>query len=147
MEIKKEEIIYNTKLNNKLNYDNSFMGNHNISNNTTLEMTLNNISFENQEKKDIKEKKEEKEKKYIKKEPLISEELKEQIEEMVDKEFEMQYKELNNYYEEIIEELLNEQEIVFNKNEILKQKYNALVKYIKNYCRKGNIDYESLISD
>ena len=75
----------------------------------------------------------------------ISETLKKEIEDMVDKQFEEEYKKLNNEYEEKMEELLNEQEKIFNKNEILNAKYLALEKYLKNYCRKANIDYESLI--
>ena len=143
-EIKQEEIIYKASLNEKLNYDNSLGDNNDISNDTTLEMTLSNISLKNQEKNNINDKKA---KKAKNKEPIITEELKEQIEKMVDKEFELQYKELNNYYEQKVEELLNEQETIFNKNEILKQQFNSLVKYIKNYCRKANIDYEALITN
>ena len=143
-EIKQEEIIYKASLNEKLNYDNSLGDNNDISNDTTLEMTLSNISLKNQEKNNINDKKA---KKAKNKEPIITEELKEQIEKMVDKEFELQYKELNNYYEQKVEELLNEQETIFNKNEILKQQFNSLVRYIKNYCRKANIDYEALITN
>ena len=143
-EIKQEEIIYKASLNEKLNYDNSLGDNNDISNDTTLEMTLSNISLKNQEKNNINDKKA---KKAKNKEPIITEELKEQIEKMVDKEFELQYKELNNYYGQKVEELLNEQETIFNKNEILKQQFNSLVKYIKNYCRKANIDYEALITN
>ena len=144
-EIKQEETIYKATLNDKLNYyDNSLGDNNDISNNTTLEMTLSNISLKNQEKNNINDKKA---KKAKNKEPIITEELKEQIEKMVDKEFELQYKELNNYYEQKVEELLNEQETIFNKNEILKQQFNSLVRYIKNYCRKANIDYETLITN
>ena len=143
-EIKQEEIIYKASLNEKLNYDNSLGDNNDISNDTTLEMTLSNISLKNQEKNNINDKKA---KKAKNKEPIITDELKEQIEKMVDKEFELQYKELNNYYEQKVEELLNEQETIFNKNEILKQQFNSLVKYIKNYCRKANIDYEALITN
>ena len=143
-EIKQEEIIYKASLNEKLNYDNSLGDNNDISNDTTLEMTLSNISLKNQEKNNINDKKA---KKAKNKEPIITEELKEQIEKMVDKEFELQYKELNNYYEQKVEELLNEQETIFNKNEILKQQFNSLVRYIKNYCRKANIDYETLITN
>lgn len=144
-EIKQEETIYKATLNDKLNYyDNSLGDNNDISNDTTLEMTLSNISLKNQEKNNINDKKA---KKAKNKEPIITEELKEQIEKMVDKEFELQYKELNNYYEQKVEELLNEQETIFNKNEILKQQFNSLVRYIKNYCRKANIDYETLITN
>ena len=143
-EIKQEETIYKATLNDKLNYDNSLGDNNDISNNTTLEMTLSNISLKNQEKNNINDKKAKKPKNN---EPVITEELKDHIEKMVDKEFELQYKELNNYYEQKVEELLNEQETIFNKNEILKQQFNSLVRYIKNYCRKANIDYETLITN
>ena len=143
-EIKQEEIIYKDTLNNKLNYDNSFRDNNDTSNDSTLEVTLSNISLKNQEKNNINDKKAKKPKNN---EAVITEELKDHIEKMVDKEFELQYKELNNYYEQKIEELLNEQETIFNKNEILKQQFNSLVKYIKNYCRKANIDSETLITN
>ena len=145
--IKQEEINYNTKLNNKLNYDNSFWDNNDISNNTSLEMNLNNIYLEKQEKNNINHKKQKQQIKHLNKEPIITEEFKEIIEDMIDKQFELQYNELNNYYEQKVEELLNEQEKIFNKNQILKQKFNSLVKYIKNYCRKANIDYEALLTN
>ena len=75
----------------------------------------------------------------------IPPELKEQIEKMVDKQFEEEYKKLNAEYDEIIEELLQEQEEISNKNEIIKAKYEALEEYLKNYCKKANIDYNDLL--
>ena len=66
---------------------------------------------------------------------------------LVDKQFEEEYTKLNNEYEEKIEELLIEQEKIFNKNEMLKAKCNALENYLKNYCKKANIDYDSLLSN
>ena len=79
--------------------------------------------------------------------PKFLEELKEQIENMVDKQFEEEYQKLYSEYEEKIEELLNEQEMICNKSEILKAKCNALENYVKNYCKKANIDYDSLLKE
>ena len=78
---------------------------------------------------------------------IITEEFKQEIEKMVDQQFEKEYIKLNNEYEEKIEELLNEQEEIFNRHEILKAKYNSLEKYLKNYCKKAGIDYDSLLLD
>ena len=75
----------------------------------------------------------------------IPPELKEQIEKIVDKQFEEEYKKLNAEYDEKIEELLQEQEEISNKNEIIKAKYEALEEYLKNYCKKANIDYNDLL--
>ena len=77
----------------------------------------------------------------------IPPELKEQIEKMVDKQFEEEYKKLNAEYEEKIEELIQEQEEIANKNEIVKAKYEALEEYLKNYCKKANIDYNELLKN
>ena len=77
----------------------------------------------------------------------IPPELKEQIEKMVDKQFEEEYKKLNAEYDEKIEELLQEQEEISNKNEIIKAKYEALEEYLKNYCKKANIDYNDLLKN
>ena len=79
--------------------------------------------------------------------PVITEEFKEELEKMLDEKFEEEYNQLNTDYEEKIEELLIEQEKVFNKNEIIKAKYNALEKYLRYFCKKANIDYESLDKD
>lgn len=88
-----------------------------------------------------------KEKKKKSKMPIMIEEFKDEIEKLVDKQFEEEYTKLNNEYEEKIEELLIEQEKIFNKNEMLKAKCNALENYLKNYCKKANIDYDSLLSN
>ena len=82
-----------------------------------------------------------------KKKPIITNEMKDQIEKMVDQQFEEEYNKLNNEYEEKIEELLIEQEKVINKNDIIKAKYDALEAYLKNYCKMANIDYDSLLKD
>ena len=85
--------------------------------------------------------------KKAKKKPIITEEMKEQIEKIVDLQFEEEYRKLNDEYEEKIEELLIEQEKIINKNEIIKAKYDALESYLKNYCKMANIDYENLLKD
>ena len=77
----------------------------------------------------------------------IPPELKEQIENMVDKQFEEEYRKLNAEYEEKIEELIQEQEDISNRNEIIKAKYEALEEYLKNYCKKANIDYNELLKN
>ena len=78
---------------------------------------------------------------------IISTELKEKIEKMVDIQFEKEYKKIKDEYDEKIEELLNEQEKVYNKTEILKSKILSLERYLKYYCRKENIDYQSLLEE
>ena len=78
---------------------------------------------------------------------IISKEFKEEIQKMVDKQFEKEFKRLKNEYDTKIEGLLKEQEKVFNKTEILKSKVLALERYLKYYCRKQNIDYQSLLND
>ena len=114
------------------NYERSYlndttMANSNYINNTSkLDLTQNSIDIENKE---------------------ISPEIKEQIERMVDAQFEETYKNINAEYDSKIEELLNEQEEICNKNEIIKAKYEALEEYLKNYCKRMNIDYESLLRD
>ena len=110
--------------------------------NNSINTTLNQNSFILPEKLNERELNEKNDKK---KTIIISENYKNQIEEIVDKQFEEEYKKLNNEYEEKMEELLNEQEKIVNMNEILKAKYFALERYLKNYCRKANIDYECLI--
>ena len=110
--------------------------------NNSINTTLNQNSFILPEKINERELNEKNDKK---KTIIISENYKNQIEEIVDKQFEEEYKKLNNEYEEKMEELLNEQEKIVNMNEILKAKYFALERYLKNYCRKANIDYECLI--
>ena len=110
---------------------------------STLSQSLATTYIENSKFLEEKEKSKKKKKKKTP-QPIITEEMKEQIEKMVDTQFEELYNKLNTEYEEKIEELLIEQEKIFNKNEIIKAKYNALETYLKNYCKKANIDYESL---
>ena len=78
---------------------------------------------------------------------LISKEYKEEIERMVDKQFEIEFINLKKEYETKLEELLNEQEKLINKNEILNAKFYILERYLEHYCKKENIDYESLLED
>ena len=77
----------------------------------------------------------------------IAPELKEQIERMVDAQFNEVYKRINAEYDEKIEELIDEQEEISNKNEMIKSKYEALEEYLKDYCKRMNIDYESLLKE
>ena len=77
----------------------------------------------------------------------IAPELKEQIERMVDAQFNEVYKRINAEYDEKIEELIDEQEEISNKNEMIKSKYEALEEYLKNYCKRVNMDYESLLKE
>ena len=95
-----------------------------INNSSNLDLAQNSIDLENKE---------------------ISPEIKEQIERMVDAQFEETYKNINTEYDAKIEELLNEQEEICNKNEMIKAKYEALEEYVKNYCKRMNIDYEGLL--
>ena len=95
-----------------------------INNSSKLDLAQNSIDLENKE---------------------ISPEIKEQIERMVDAQFEETYKNINTEYDAKIEELLNEQEEICNKNEMIKAKYEALEEYLKNYCKRMNIDYEGLL--
>ena len=134
-----EENNYNDETFQDSKFINSFSDN-NISFNKSLNQSsiILNLNLE-------KPKKKKKEKK--KKVPVITDEMKEEIEKMVDKQFEEEYIKLNNEYEDKIEELLNIQEKIFNKNEIVKAKYNALERYLRNYCKKANIDYEGLLTN
>ena len=77
----------------------------------------------------------------------IAPELKEQIKRMVDVQFDEVYKRINTEYDEKIEELIDEQEEISNKNEMIKSKYEALEVYLKNYCKRVNIDYENLLKE
>ena len=95
-----------------------------INNSSNLDLAQNSIDLENKE---------------------ISPEIKEQIERMIDAQFEETYKNINAEYDSKIEELLNEQEEICNKNEMIKAKYEALEEYLKNYCKRMNIDYEGLL--
>ena len=137
-----EELNCNDETRVDSNYANSY-----LDNNSSLNITLNQSSFIlNLEKSKIDFKNEGTNKKKKNNIPILIEEFKEQIENIIDQQFEDEYEKLNSEYEEKIEQLLNEQEKINNKNEILKAKYNALEKYLKNYCKKVNIDYESLLS-
>ena len=71
-----------------------------------------------------------------------NEEIKKIIEDKVDFYMNKEYEELFNEYEEKINDLLEYQEKVFIKNEILKQKIYSLNNYLKLYCKKNNIDYD-----
>ena len=75
----------------------------------------------------------------------IPSELKLQIEKMVDLQFEEEFKKLSAEYDQKIDELIQEQEEISNKNEMIKAKYEALEEYLKNYCKKANIDYNDLL--
>ena len=138
-------VIYQKKMTDNLNEDS------NINNETQLDSNCSNSFIRNEDISltqdslilDTKEKKQKKKKKTV---PIMTDEFREEIEKMVDKQFENEYSKINKEYEEKLEELLNEQEKVFNKNEMLKAKFNALEKYLKNYCKKVNIDYDSLLS-
>ena len=77
----------------------------------------------------------------------LSAEIKEQIAKMVDAQFSEEYNKLNQEFNDKIEELINEQEMMDDKYEIIKAKYDALEEYIKNYCKRNNIDFNSLLRD
>ena len=70
-------------------------------------------------------------------------ELKKAIENKVDLYMMKEYFELFDFYDEKINNLLITQEKLFIKNEILQQKINYLVNYLKYYCKKKHIDYET----
>ena len=137
-----EELNCNDETQTDSKYANSY-----LDNNSSFNTTLNQSSFIlNLEKSKIDFKNEGTKKKKKNKMPILIEEFKEQIENIIDQQFEDEYEKLNRESEEKIEQLLNEQEKINIKNEILKAKYNALEKYLKNDCKKANIDYESLLS-
>ena len=83
----------------------------------------------------------------LEKKKEIAPELKEQIKRMVDVQFDEVYKRINTEYDKKIEELIDEQEEISNKNEMIKSKYEALEEYLKNYCKRVNIDYENLLKE
>ena len=115
--IKEQSILSeNTMANSTLNNDTSLMNN-------SKELSQNTIILEKTE---------------------ISPEIKEQIEKMVDDQFEEAYKIINAEYDQKIEELINEREEICNKNEMIKSKYEALEEYLRNYCKRMNIDFDSL---
>ena len=136
------------------NYNNSILNEdakttYSESNKDGLSMNMSMMSMSMSMSMNQKEEvlKESKQVKKAQKKPIITEEMKEQIEKMVDLQFEEEFNKLNNEYEEKIEELLIEQEKIINKNEIIKAKYDALESYLKNYCKMANIDYENLLKD
>ena len=127
------------------NYNNSILNDD--ANTTYSDSNKNGMSMNmsmNQKEEVLKESKKVKKRK---RKPIITDEMKEQIEKMVDLQFEEEFNKLNNEYEEKIEELLIEQEKIIIKNEIIKAKYDALESYLKNYCKMANIDYEKLLDD
>ena len=150
-ETKEEDSMINNVTHQKKMTDNLNEDDSNINNETQLDSNCSNSFIRNEDISltqdslilDTKEKKQKKKKKTV---PIMTQEFREEIEKMVDKQFENEYSKINKEYEEKLEELLNEQEKVFNKNEMLKAKFNALEKYLKNYCKKVNIDYDSLLS-
>ena len=77
----------------------------------------------------------------------LSDELRQEIEKRVDLQFQDKYKEMSEYYEEKIFNLLNEQEKVFTKSEMIKAKINTLENYLKNYCKINGIDFDELVSE
>ena len=132
------------------NYNNSILNEdakttYSESNKNNMSLMSMSMSMSMNQKEEVL--KESKQVKKAQKKPIITEEMKEQIEKMVDLQFEEEYRKLNDEYEEKIEELLIEQEKVINKNEIIKAKYDALESYLKNYCKMANIDYENLLKD
>ena len=54
------------------------------------------------------------------------------------------YDELSSEYDRKINDLLEIQENVFIKKEMIKQKIVSLKNYLMSYCKKNNIDYVSL---
>ena len=134
------------------NYNNSILNEdanttYSDSNKNGMSMNISMMSMSmsmNQKEEVLKESKKVKKRK---RKPIITDEMKEQIEKMVDLQFEEEFNKLNNEYEEKIEELLIEQEKIIIKNEIIKAKYDALESYLKNYCKMANIDYEKLLDD
>ena len=123
MDVRKKIEINNNSDRSYLN-DTTMANSNYINNSSNLDLAQNSIDLENKE---------------------ISPEIKEQIERMVDAQFEETYKNINTEYDAKIEELLNEQEEICNKNEMIKAKYEALEEYLKNYCKRMNIDYEGLL--
>ena len=123
MDVTKKIEINNNSDRSYLN-DTTMANSNYINNSSNLDLAQNSIDLENKE---------------------ISPEIKEQIERMVDAQFEETYKNINTEYDAKIEELLNEQEEICNKNEMIKAKYEALEEYLKTYCKRMNIDYEGLL--
>ena len=135
--ISNDEFIYNKENNYKIKDDDkSYFINEINSNNTTYSQTLNNEKTSINNSIIVKK---------TKKTPLINQEYIEKIDKLIDEQLEEEYIKLNGEYEQKIEQLLNEQENIFNKNELIKAKYYALEKYLKYYCKKLNVDYESML--
>ena len=150
MLIEQKEKEENNILEKNKNYNNSILNEdakttYSESNKNNMSLMSMSMSMSMNQKEEVL--KESKKAKKAQKKPIITEEMKEQIEKMVDLQFEEEYRKLNDEYEEKIEELLIEQEKVINKNEIIKAKYDALESYLKNYCKMANIDYENLLKD
>ena len=148
--IEQKEKEENNILEKNKNYNNSILNEdakttYSESNKNNMSLMSMSMSMSMNQKEEVL--KESKQVKKAQKKPIITEEMKEQIEKMVDLQFEEEYRKLNDEYEEKIEELLIEQEKVINKNEIIKAKYDALESYLKNYCKMANIDYENLLKD
>ena len=76
----------------------------------------------------------------------LSDELRQEIEKRVDLQFQDKYKKMSEYYEEKIFYLLNEQEKIFTRSEMIKEKINTLENYLKKYCKINGIDFDELIS-
>ena len=150
MLIEQKENEENNIIEKNKNYNNSILNEdakttYSESNKNNMSLMSMSMSMSMNQKEEVL--KESKQVKKAQKKPIITEEMKEQIEKMVDLQFEEEYRKLNDEYEEKIEELLIEQEKVINKNEIIKAKYDALESYLKNYCKMANIDYENLLKD
>ena len=105
------------------------------------------IISENKILKEEYDEEEEDEDEEIDEDAELSLEVKEQIEKMVEANFKEEYDKLNKEYNDKIEEIINEREALSDKYEIIKAKYDALEEYIKSYCKRNNIDYNSLIQD
>ena len=71
-------------------------------------------------------------------------EIKAIVEDKVDFYMMKKFEELSNYYEGKINDLLEVQENVFIKKEMIKQKIISLQNYLKSYCKKNNIDYDNI---
>ena len=71
-------------------------------------------------------------------------EIKKIVEDKVDFYIMKKYEELSSEYEGKINDLLEIQENVFIKKEMIKQKIISLKNYLMSYCKKNNIDYDSL---
>mgnify|MGYP003571602173 CR=1 FL=1 len=71
-------------------------------------------------------------------------EIKTIVEDKVDFYMKKKYDELSSEYDRKINDLLEIQENAFIKKEMIKQKIASLKNYLKSYCKKNNIDYDSL---